>query len=944
MIRSDYAMASTPLPGPLRLPPAYPFAGRARELATLRALLPRDSRRGTAGGARRRRAGLRARAGSCGSSRSSSPARARPCSTGTATPSSARRTARSRGARPSSSGPATRRRSRSATHLGARRCELTRLLPELGTRVGRLPAPRRPTRTPSGTGCTRRSPSCSTASRPRRRCCSCSRTSTGRTRRRCSSCVISSASGAAARMLLVATFRDTEAEVAAGARGGTRRRLPHRRRGARSGSAASRTPRWPSSSGWRPAPSRRAELTAVVGELTGGNAFLLTELWRELVDAGACPSGPSGVRLIRPASELGTPTTVREVVEPAPRSASRPATIELLELAAVVGAELRARRPSGRAAVLEEAALLDAIDEAVHGGLVVGAPGPWARVPLRARARSARGRRTALGLPHGRDPPPRRPRARAGRRAADADGGARRARLPLRGGCAVGGPRACRGGEPARGRVGPQRARVRRGEPPVPGRTGARSRGSRRARGRPPAPRRRAPPGRGRGGGAARVPRGGGARARRSPTTSCSPERRSGSRRRAGGRRSTTPAPSSCWRRRSCAPRRRLRAPRARARRPRPRARRSAAIRTAAPRPARPRSRCPAGSGTSRASRRRSPPRSGRAGRATNEQSTRCCSSRWRSGASSRTSSSRATRSRGSSRPAVALCDHDAARDGSSRLLETARRLSEPFLLHVTEQYSSALDLCDGDLEAAEAAAMRSHEWGRLLTGRDASGTYGIQMFGLRREQGRLAELAPVVSLLGSSARDGAWRPGLVAVLAELGMASEARRELDRLLDDGIGTLRPSLWVAALVYLTDACAVAARRALAETLYRELDDARGRERDDRSPRRLLRRDGPVPRDERRGPRRLGACGGALRGGPRPQHAARRADVARAHGLRVRAHAARARGGAATVARAGAARRGGRTGADDRAADARSRGRGAARGRRARRAAPGRAQPA
>ena len=29
------------------------------------------------------------------------------------------------------------------------------------------------------------------------------------------------------------------------------------------------------------------------------------------------------------------------------------------------------------------------------------------------------------------------------------------------------------------------------------------------------------------------------------------------------------------------------------------------------------------------------------------------------------------------------------------------------------------------------------------MTGRDASGTYGIQMFSIRREQGRLAELAP---------------------------------------------------------------------------------------------------------------------------------------------------------------------------------------------------------
>ena len=46
MIRSDYsrpqAAAQMPrLPGPLRLTPSFPFAGRSRELATLRTLIPR---------------------------------------------------------------------------------------------------------------------------------------------------------------------------------------------------------------------------------------------------------------------------------------------------------------------------------------------------------------------------------------------------------------------------------------------------------------------------------------------------------------------------------------------------------------------------------------------------------------------------------------------------------------------------------------------------------------------------------------------------------------------------------------------------------------------------------------------------------------------------------------------------------------------------------------
>jgi DNA-binding CsgD family transcriptional regulator len=169
----------------------------------------------------------------------------------------------------------------------------------------------------------------------------------------------------------------------------------------------------------------------------------------------------------------------------------------------------------------------------------------------------------------------------------------------------------------------------------------------------------------------------------------------------------------------------------------------------------------------------------------------------------------------------VVLCDHVAARETLSDLTALAQRTGEPFRLHVAEHYTSALALCDGELAAADAAARRSHEWGRLLTGRDASGTYGIQMFGIRRAQGRLAELAPAVRLLDATSRDGAWRPGLVAVLAELGMEDEARRELHRVLDDGLGALRPSLWLASLVYLAEACATLHDRRAAEAVYPEL---------------------------------------------------------------------------------------------------------------------------
>jgi DNA-binding CsgD family transcriptional regulator/tetratricopeptide (TPR) repeat protein/KaiC/GvpD/RAD55 family RecA-like ATPase len=151
-----------------------------------------------------------------------------------------------------------------------------------------------------------------------------------------------------------------------------------------------------------------------------------------------------------------------------------------------------------------------------------------------------------------------------------------------------------------------------------------------------------------------------------------------------------------------------------------------------------------------------------------------------------------------------------------------AARVRQPFALHIAEHFASTLALCAGNLAEAESAAQRSHEWSRLLTGRPASGTYGIQMFGVRREQGRLAELAAATRILAASDHSSAgWRPGFAALLAELGMEDEASRQLTRIRREGLEQLRSTLWLASLTYLADACAVVGDTELAELVYHEL---------------------------------------------------------------------------------------------------------------------------
>ena len=240
----------------------------------------------------------------------------------------------------------------------------------------------------------------------------------------------------------------------------------------------------------------------------------------------------------------------------------------------------------------------------------------------------------------------------------------------------------------------------------------------------------------------------------------------------------------------------------------------------------------------------------------------------------------------------VALGDLESARAEVVVLREMAERTAQPFMNHVAEHYGSAIALCDGNLADAEAMAGRSHDWGRLLTGRDASGTHGIQMFGVRREQGRLAELAPVVRILaGEGDREGPWRPGLVAVLAELGMEREARRELSRLAAEGIDGFQASLWLASLTYLTDACAALGDEAMAAIVYPELEPLAGTNSDDRSPGRLLRSRRPLSGHARRDAGGAGRSRGALRAGDGAEQADGSVDLAGSHGLRVRALPAR-----------------------------------------------------
>jgi DNA-binding NarL/FixJ family response regulator len=127
--------------------------------------------------------------------------------------------------------------------------------------------------------------------------------------------------------------------------------------------------------------------------------------------------------------------------------------------------------------------------------------------------------------------------------------------------------------------------------------------------------------------------------------------------------------------------------------------------------------------------------------------------------------------------------------------------------------------LAAGRFDAAEKAAADG-----LQLGEDrhpgAAGVYGLQMFAIRRAQGRLGEVAPILELAAKREDlGGVWRPGLAVLFAEVDRVEDARAMFDSIAASGFATLpRDALWPATASFLADVCIAVGDVAHAEELY------------------------------------------------------------------------------------------------------------------------------
>ena len=129
--------------------------------------------------------------------------------------------------------------------------------------------------------------------------------------------------------------------------------------------------------------------------------------------------------------------------------------------------------------------------------------------------------------------------------------------------------------------------------------------------------------------------------------------------------------------------------------------------------------------------------------------------------------------------------------------------LHQPFQQYVIASSRAMHAIFEGRFEAAEELAQRALQLGRRMPGLDAEGVFGVQMFSMRSEQGRLPELAPLVRhFVLETPKHAVWRPGLALIQAEIGQLDEARAEFEVLAEhDFQRVARDGIWAASMTYL-----------------------------------------------------------------------------------------------------------------------------------------------
>jgi DNA-binding SARP family transcriptional activator len=168
----------------------------------------------------------------------------------------------------------------------------------------------------------------------------------------------------------------------------------------------------------------------------------------------------------------------------------------------------------------------------------------------------------------------------------------------------------------------------------------------------------------------------------------------------------------------------------------------------------------------------------------------------------------------------IELGDMSSARAGLEEMTRLAEELRQPAQRWVVGVYRGLFALHEGRFGDAERLIEETRAVGERAQSWNAAATYGLQLYVLRRHQGRVEEVENLVRrAVTDSPTYPIWRCVLANLLAEMGSPDEARRELDDLAASRFAEVPvDEEWEVSLCFLAETAARLDEREHAATLY------------------------------------------------------------------------------------------------------------------------------
>ncbi|MCV6978008.1 helix-turn-helix transcriptional regulator [Mycobacterium bourgelatii] len=139
----------------------------------------------------------------------------------------------------------------------------------------------------------------------------------------------------------------------------------------------------------------------------------------------------------------------------------------------------------------------------------------------------------------------------------------------------------------------------------------------------------------------------------------------------------------------------------------------------------------------------------------------------------------------------------------SAELQRAVQACEQPFFSFINACGKQALTYLRGDFEGAEQWVDIALRTGKQFAADETEGSYGAQMFIIRRETGDLKRFAGFVD--GSETFAGRWVPGLLALYTELGCERGMTRALNHLMNRNLNDYTDQAqWPMELVFMLEA--------------------------------------------------------------------------------------------------------------------------------------------